>query len=110
MKIALVAMIFVACTTPGTMRNGKIEPCGGYHTDSAACGAALFNAPRLAKVQTGMTREEVRALMEHDAERRTLDGGRESWGYINNYDSETMTWITFTDGRVTALTQGPWKG
>src|SRR2546430_11258738 len=77
---------------PGIMLNGKITPCHGTHTDIYACGAALFNAPRVAKVHAGMAMAEVRALMEHDAERRTIERNTESWAYITDYDTEKMTW------------------
>ena len=91
------------------MLNGKITPCHGTHTDIYACGAALFNAPRVAKVHAGMAMAEVRALMEHDAERRTIERNTESWAYITDYDTEKMTWITFTDGLVTGMHLSAWK-
>jgi hypothetical protein len=90
--------------------NGRISGCGGYHTDDEACGRALFNAPRLAKIHVGMSIDEVRATMQHDAERKEIDGGSETWIYMSDYDAEQMTAITFTDGKVTAMKQVPWKG
>lgn len=95
------------------MENGRILPCGGHHTDPDACGAALFNAPRLAKISLGMTKDDVLKIMEHPAERReakTSDGhDYESWLYMVNYTNEQMTAITFTDGKVTAMNTVPWK-
>jgi len=46
--------------------------------------------------------------MRHDPERRTVDDARESWGYITNYRDKVMTWIAFTDRKVTSVTQHPW--
>jgi hypothetical protein len=53
--------------------------------------------------------QEVREIMKHDPERRTIEGNRESWGYITDYQAELTTWIVFTDGKVTGMSQGPWK-
>jgi hypothetical protein len=90
-------------------QSGHISGCGGYHTDDQACGNAMFNAPLLAKVHAGMTTDEVRALMRHDAERREISGSSETWLYMSDYDAERMTAIEFTNGKVTALKQVPWK-
>ena len=46
--------------------------------------------------------------MRHVAERRTVDGSNESWGYITDYSSKVMTWINFTDRKVSSVTQQPW--
>jgi hypothetical protein len=105
----LLALLSFACSTPGAMVKGKIEPCGGYHTDAQACGNALFNAPLLPKVQAGMTSAEVRAIMQHDAERREINGNTETWSYMSDYPAEKMTAIAFTDGKVTAMRQVPWQ-
>jgi hypothetical protein len=86
------------------LADGTIAPCDGYHTDSQACGYAKFNAPRLQKVELGMTKDDVRRIMEHDAERREADSGGERWYYMADYDAEKMTVLTFTDGRVNAIT------
>ena len=89
--------------------NGTITPCGGHHTDPQACGYATFNSKVIGQVHAGATMQEVHDIMKHDAERRTIDGDRESWGYITDYQAELMTWVVFTDGKVTAMSQGPWK-
>ncbi len=57
---------------------------------------------------TGQTLTDVRAIMRHEAERRTVDGASESWGYITNYNDKVMTWIAFTDRKVSSVTQQPW--
>jgi hypothetical protein len=90
---------------PGIMANGTITPCQGMHVDRNACGHALFNAPRLAAIHTGMTLEDVRAAMGHDPERRSKAPGRESWGYISDYKTDAVTWLTFKEGRVAAIAQ-----
>jgi hypothetical protein len=93
----------------GTMLpDGSIAPCHGNHTDSQACGNATFNATVINQVQPGQSKEQVRAIMRHDAERREITGNSETWLYITDYGSELMTAITFTDGKVTGLKQAPW--
>jgi hypothetical protein len=73
-----IATLFSDCVEdlhqPGIILNGKITPCHGTHSDIYACGAAISNAPSVAKVKSGMTVAEVRELLEHDLERKTIDG------------------------------------
>jgi hypothetical protein len=71
-------------------------------------GNAIFNETVIAQIHTGQTLTDVRAIMRHEAERRTVDGGNESWGYITNYGDKVMTWIAFTDRKVSSITQQPW--
>ena len=121
MKSSLLAISFAAltlagCTSamnialpPGHMSDsGKIRPCHRDHRDAQACGNAIFNSRVIAQIHTGQTLTDVRAIMRHEAERRTVDGANESWGYITNYGDKTMTWIAFTDQKVSAVTQQPW--
>ena len=107
----LVLLLSLGCdSTGGELRpNGTITPCGGHHTDPQACGYATFNSRVIGQVHSGATMREVREIMKHDPERRTIEGNRESWGYITDYQAEMMTWIVFTDGVVTGMSQGPWK-
>lgn len=94
---------------PGRMNEaGTIRPCHRDHRDAQACGNAIFNQGVIAQIHTGQTLTDVRAIMRHDAERRTVDGTNESWGYITNYNDKLMTWINFTDRKVSAVTQQPW--
>ncbi len=112
--ISVAALTLAGCTTatsvpPGQMsETGTIHPCHQKFRDSQACGNAIFNRTVIAQVQPGQTATDVRAIMRHDAERLTVDGGSESWGYITNYADKTMTMITFTDQKVTSVTQQPW--
>ena len=69
---------------------------------------AIFNGTVIAQIHTGQTLTDVRAIMRHEAERRTVDGANESWGYITNYNDKVMTWISFTDRKVSSVTQQPW--
>jgi len=87
---------------------GAIRPCHNDHRDAQACGNALFNEGVIAQIHTGQTLTDVRAIMRHEAERRTVDGANESWGYITSYGDKVMTWIAFTDQKVTSVTQQPW--
>jgi len=91
------------------LANGTIAPCDGWHTDAQACGNALFNRPLLPKIHVGMTTDDVRSIMRHDAERREISGNTETWLYMSDYDAEQMTAITFVDGKVTAMKQVAWK-
>jgi len=69
------------------------------------CKAAYFNMPRLAKVQVGMTTEEVQQIMEKPPQRREADAGSETWYFIGDYDAEMMTAVRFESGRVSSLKQ-----
>ena len=73
-----------------------------------ACAHAVFNEGVIGRIHNGQTLTDVRAIMRHDAERRTVAGSNESWGYITNYGKKVMTWIAFTDRKVTSVTQQPW--
>ena len=116
LAISAAALTFVSCTTamnsalpPGRMNEaGTIRPCHRDHRDAQACGNALFNETVIGSIHTGQTLTDVRAIMRHEAERRTVDGANESWGYITNYSDKVMTWIAFTDRKVTSITQQPW--
>ena len=89
--------------------NGTITPCPDWHTDNDACGRAIFNAPRLAKIRAGMSMHDVRATMQHDPERKEIVGATETWIYMSDYEAEQMTAISFIDGKVSAMTSLPWK-
>jgi hypothetical protein len=94
---------------PGRMsEEGVIRPCHRDHRDAQACGNAIFNETVIGSIRTGQTVMDVRAIMRHDPERRTVDGSNESWGYITNYDDKVMTWIAFTNHEVSSVTQRPW--
>jgi hypothetical protein len=116
LAISAAALALTGCTSamntalpPGRMSDaGIIRPCHRDHRDAQACGDAIFNGSVIASIHTGQTLTDVRAIMRHDAERRTVDGSNESWGYITNYDAKVMTWIAFTDRKVSSITQQPW--
>lgn len=116
LAVSVASLTFLGCTTamnkalpPGEMdQAGAIRPCHRDHRDAQACGNAIFNETVIAQIHTGQTLTDVRAIMRHEAERRTADGSNESWGYITNYDNKTMTWIAFTDRKVTGITTQPW--
>jgi hypothetical protein len=118
-SILAVSIAFVtlsACTSamntalpPGRMdAEGAIRPCHRDHRDAQACGNAIFNEGVIGQIHSGQTLTDVRAIMRHDAERRTVAGANESWGYITDYDDKIMTWITFTDRQVSSVTNAAW--
>ena len=116
LAVSVAALALAGCTSamntalpPGRMSDaGIIRPCHRDHRDAQVCGNAIFNQTVIAQIHTGQTLTDVRAIMRHEAERRTVDGANESWGYITNYDDKVMTWIAFTDRKVSAVTQQPW--
>ena len=116
LAVSVAILALTGCTTamnsalpPGRMNEaGTIRPCHRDHRDAQACGNAIFNETVIAQIHTGQTLSDVRAIMRHDAERRTVDGVNESWGYITSYNDKLMTWIAFTDHKVTGITQQPW--
>ena len=116
LAVSVAILALTGCTSamnsalpPGRMNEaGTIRPCHRDHRDAQACGNAIFNETVIAQIHTGQTLTDVRAIMRHNAERRTVDGTNESWGYITNYDNKQMTWIAFTDRKVSAVTMQPW--
>jgi hypothetical protein len=116
LAVSIAILALTACTSamnsalpPGRMNEaGTIRPCHRDHRDAQACGNAIFNQGVIAQIHTGQTLTDVRAIMRHDAERRTVEGSNESWGYITNYNDKVMTWIAFTDRQVSSITQQPW--
>lgn len=116
LAISVASITLLGCTfamnralPPGEMsQGGTIRPCHRDHRDAQACGNAIFNETVIAQIHTGQTLTDVRAIMRHDAERRTVEGSNESWGYITNYGDKVMTWIAFTDRKVSSVTQQSW--
>ncbi len=80
-----------------------IRPCQPDRRGAEACRNASFNATVISQIQKGQTPTEVRAIMRHDAERREVTSFTESWGYLTSYENKMLTWITFTDRKVTSL-------
>jgi hypothetical protein len=105
----------VSCAARGgIMRaDGSITPCDDWHTDNQACGNALFNSKVIGQVKLGQTQDDVMAIVRHAPERRkataTPDAQVETWSYITDYQAELMTTLTFTNGKLTAIGQEPWK-
>lgn len=112
LALSLAALTLAGCSstaTPGQMSAaGTIQPCHHKFRNAQACGNAIFNRTVIEQIQPGQTLTDVRAIMRHDAEQRTVDGSSESWGYMTNSADMTMTWIAFTDQKVTSITQQPW--
>jgi len=116
LAVSVAILALTGCTSamnsalpPGRMNEaGNIRPCHRDHRDAQACGNAIFNEGVISQIHTGQTLTDVRAIMRHDAERRTVNGSNESWGYITNYNDKLMTWIAFTDRKVSGVTQEPW--
>ena len=86
--------------------------CGAcvFVTDEKACDSAYANAPRLPKVQIGMTQGEVKATLgNRDPDRREASTNEETWYYMSDYERELMAKLTFIDGRLTRIDQVSWQ-
>ena len=93
---------------PGEMSpEGKIYPCHGSQTNPQGCGNALYNAPRVTKLNIGQTTEQAKEIMGHDPEDRSikLQGNQtvEIWKLLTDYRSTTYTVITFIDGKIVSV-------
>lgn len=117
-SLSVVATILVVlgatgCASGQLKDTGEITPCHGHHTSPEDCGRAQFNAPLLPKVQLGQSKDEVLTIMRHRAERYEAkqENGHayETWIYMQNYETELMTAVVFTDGKVTEIKTVPWK-
>lgn len=102
--LALAGCTAVLTRPAGRMSEaGTIQPCSPDRRDAQSCGNAIFNATVIAQIHKGQSRNDVRRIMRHDAERSETDGQTESWGYMTSYADKMMTWITFTDQQVSSL-------
>lgn len=114
--LCLSLLSLVTCTAiqdaanpPGTLHpNGTIERCHGWESDQQACGNAIHNAKVINQVELGQSKEEVRAIMKHDPERRTAGDGREQWHFITNYGREINTVIIFEGDKVVGIEEAAW--
>jgi len=101
--VAVTVLMIVSIVSAGC------GPCV-FVTDEKACVSAYFNAPRLPKVQIGMTPEEVkRTLGNHEPDRREATSNSESWYYMSDYERELMTKLTFENGKLTRIDQVSWQ-
>ena len=82
--------------------NGTIQPCSDRR-DAQTCGNAALNATLIGEIHQGQSRQDVRSIMQHNAERVETQGVTESWGYMTSYRLNMLTWITFTDDKVISL-------
>jgi hypothetical protein len=119
-RISMLAGLIVSlsgCTAvknvvspPGEMTaDGTINQCHGHKADAQACGNALYNSTRIGKVAIGQSIAEVRQIMGHDPEQRSvqaLDGhSAESWSYRTDYQGRITTRIEFRDAVVVGIKQ-----
>lgn len=115
--LTALAMALPGCSTvrdvvspPGEMTaDGTINPCHGHKADAQACGNALYNGTRIGKVAIGQSITEVRQIMGHDPEQRSvqaLDGhSAESWSFRTDYQGRITTRIEFKDAVVVGIKQ-----
>jgi hypothetical protein len=109
LALSIASLALTGCATVMTLPTSRmnvaeaIRPCQSDRRGSQACGDATFNATVISQIKKGQTPTDVRAIMRHDAERREVTSLTESWGYLTNYQNKMITWITFTDRKVTSL-------
>jgi hypothetical protein len=101
------ALATTGCTAVSTTAL-TAGPCHRDYTDARVCGNATSNEKVIALVEWGQSPADVRAIMGHDPERRIGGGTVESWGYVTDYNQKVMTWIAFTDHKVSSVTEQPW--
>ena len=95
---------------PGEMSaDGAINPCHGHKADAQACGNAVYNSARIGKVALGQSLAQVRQIMGHDPEQRSvqvLDGhDQETWSFRTDYSGRITTRIDFRDAVVVGIRQ-----
>ena len=114
--VLIVAFVLSGCQSylnmrfpPGEMASdGKVYPCNDRRRNPQACGEALYNAPRVFKLSAGQSIDEAREIMGRAPENRLIrtENGQtvEIWHYLTNYDNSVTSGITFTNGKITAIT------
>jgi len=105
-KIATLAAVVLlsACTYGG--HYARSGPCGGWHTDQAACLRAHENSVAIGTVQVGQSIDEVRGIMGKDPDRRDATAATESWSYLTDYEGNLRTTIVFERGKVVKIEGG----
>jgi hypothetical protein len=106
----IACFVLMGCTatltrapSAGDMNDrGAIQPCSDRR-DAQACGNAAFNATVISRIHKGQSRQDVRDIMGHTAEHTETEGLTESWGYLTSYRNQMLTWITFTDDKVSSF-------
>lgn len=101
------SLLLAGCTSVQTTAL-TAGPCHRDYTNAEVCGNAVSNERVIAGIHNGQSFADVRAIMGHDAERRVVEGSNEAWGYITDYNRSVMTWIAFTDQKVSSITERPW--
>jgi len=117
LAVSIAGLALSGCTSamntvkkPGRMNeSGQIRPCHRDDYDAQACGNSIFNKKVIGKIHVDQPMADVRAIMRHDAEKRSTTGSTESWGYVTDYENREMTWIAFRDGVVISITKEPWS-
>lgn len=117
LAVSVAALTFSSCTSAtntalpsGRMNEGALRTSPGDPRDAHAPANAVFNQKGIAQIHAGQTASDVRAIMQHEAERRTVDGSSESWGYVTDDNDKVMvmTWINFTGLKVSSVTRQVW--
>ncbi len=97
---------------PGEMSaDGRVNKCNDYRTDPQACGEAIYNAPRVARLSLGQSVAQAREIMGRAPEERSLktqDGQEvEVWSYLTDYANSKKSVITFRAGRIVSIESAP---
>lgn len=115
LAIALSTYLLVGCqatrdfiSPPGEMgKNGKVNKCHDWVSNQQACGEAIYNAPRVAKLNLGQSIGQVREIMGREPDHRSIkeDGGQavEEWHYLTNYKESVYSVITFKSSKLVSI-------
>ena len=106
MKLRLllsIALLTLTGSAAALTESDATKPCNPDRRGSQACANAIFNATVIGQIHKGQSQDDVRGIMRHDPERREIQRLTESWGYMTSYRNNMITWITFTDDRVSSL-------
>ena len=100
LSIALLTLTGSAAALTDSAAN---KPCDPDRRGSQACAHAIFNATVIGQIHKGQSQDVVRGIMRHAPERTEIQGVTESWGYMTSHKDSMITWITFTDRKVSSL-------
>jgi hypothetical protein len=98
-----IALLTLTGSAAALTESGATKPCDPDRRGSQVCANAIFNATVIGQIHKGQSQDDVRGIMRHDPERTEIQGVTESWGYMTSHKDSMITWITFTDRRVSSL-------
>lgn len=98
--IAIASLFLTSCAS-ATLPAGRHQVAAAVVRPSS--DAATSNATAMLLIHEGQSRADVLGIMRHQAERHEVTGVTESWGYLTSGPNRMLTWITFTDQKVSSI-------